>query len=158
MADMSKPECPSCLGTSVVKNGKVRGHQRYKCHFCQKNFVLEFEHRWPNDSRLLNLLLLASGESRDKVAKDCQATPETVSRWLLEAKEQQDWFIEALANAVNYAVVEKSESLEEALAGAVKLYCLVTEDTSELGVSRIVQKLRELLELRRKSAGFDEAE
>ncbi len=155
MADMNKPECPSCLGTSVVRNGKVRGHQRYKCHFCQKNFVLEFEHRWPNESRLLNLLLLASGESRDEVAKGCRATPETVSRWLSDAKDQKDWFIEALANGVNYAVVEKSESLEDALEDTVKLYCLVTEDTSELGVSRIAQKLRELLELRRQSAKFD---
>ncbi|MEH6726021.1 MAG: IS1 family transposase [Hyphomicrobiales bacterium] len=152
---MSKSECPSCLGTNVVRNGKVRGHQRYKCHFCQKNFVFEFAHRWPNESRFLNLLLLASGESRDEVAKGCQATPETVSRWLSDAKDQKDWFIEALANGVNYAVVEKSESLEDALEDTVKLYCLVTEDTSELGVSRIAQKLRELLELRRQSAKFD---
>lgn len=158
MTDTSKPECPSCLGTSVVRNGKVRGHQRYKCGFCQKNFSQGFEHRWPNDSKLINLLLLASGESRDEVAKGCQATPETVGRWLLDAKEQRDWFIEVLADAEYYAVVDRSESLEDAFEGAIKLYCMVTQDTTELGVSSIVQKLDNLLELRGQSAKCDDSQ
>jgi len=158
MTNMSKPECPSCLGTSVVRNGKVRGHQRYKCGFCQKNFSQEFEHRWPNDSRLVNLLLLASGESREKVAEGCKATPETVSRWLLDAKEQKDWFIVVLADAVYYAMAHQSESLEDAFDGAIKRYCMVTNDTSELGVSKLAQKLWDLLELRGQSAKFDESQ
>ena len=121
----------------------------------KKNFSLEFEHRWPNDSRLINLMFLASGESREKVAERCKATPETVSRWLLDAKEQKDWFIVVLADAVYYDIVHQSVSLEDAFDGAIKGYCMVTNDTSELGVSKFAQKLWDLLELRGQSAKLD---
>ena len=155
MTDIRTPECPSCSGTSVVKNGKVRGHQRYKCKFCQKNFSQEFEHRWPNDSRLLNLLLLAVGTSRDEVAEGCGATPETVDRWLLDAKEQKGWFISALADAVYNEAAQHSKSLEDAFEDAIKVYCMVTKDSSELGVTRLAQKLWDLLVLRGESAKFN---
>jgi hypothetical protein len=124
--------------------------------FCQRNFSQEFEHRWPKDSRLINLLLLASGESREEVAEGCGATPETVSRWLLDAKEQKDWFINVLADAVYDDVAQRSESLDDAFEGAIKVYCIVTKDSSELGISRLAQKLRGLLVLRGQSAKFDD--
>ena len=35
-----KIECPKCQSTDIVKNGIVRGTQRYKCKHCRYNFVL----------------------------------------------------------------------------------------------------------------------
>ena len=32
-------ECKKCKSTEIVKNGKVRNKQRYKCKGCQFNFV-----------------------------------------------------------------------------------------------------------------------
>ena len=35
-----KHECPKCQSTDTVKNGTVRGVQRFKCKNCKYNFVL----------------------------------------------------------------------------------------------------------------------
>ena len=35
-----KHECPKCQSTDTVKNGTVRGVQRFKCKNCKDNFVL----------------------------------------------------------------------------------------------------------------------
>ena len=35
-----KHECPKCQSTDSVKNGMVRGVQRFKCKNCKYNFVL----------------------------------------------------------------------------------------------------------------------
>jgi transposase len=35
------PECKNCKSENVVKSGKVRGKQRYKCKECGYNFVIE---------------------------------------------------------------------------------------------------------------------
>ena len=34
-------ECRFCLGENVIKSGKVRNKQRYKCKECKKYFVTE---------------------------------------------------------------------------------------------------------------------
>jgi transposase len=34
------PECKNCKSENVVKSGKVRGKQRYKCKECGYNFVI----------------------------------------------------------------------------------------------------------------------
>ena len=33
-------ECPKCQSTDIVRNGRVRGVQRYQCKNCRYNFVL----------------------------------------------------------------------------------------------------------------------
>ena len=35
-----KLECPKCQSADIVKNGMVRGVQRYRCKNCRYNFVL----------------------------------------------------------------------------------------------------------------------
>ncbi|MDR2573772.1 MAG: IS1 family transposase, partial [Desulfovibrio sp.] len=34
------PECKNCKSAKVVKSGKIRGKQRYKCKDCAYNFVI----------------------------------------------------------------------------------------------------------------------
>jgi transposase-like protein len=34
------PECKNCNSKIVVKNGVIRGKQRYKCKTCGYNFVV----------------------------------------------------------------------------------------------------------------------
>ena len=34
-----KPKCPKCDALEVVKNGKTRGKQRYKCKKCNYQFT-----------------------------------------------------------------------------------------------------------------------
>ena len=117
--------CPRCRGGSFVKNGKVRGVQRYRCQPCRFNFVMEVKHRWEPTAKLINLIFLADGEDITKAAEDIGVTPQTLDRWQLEAKEHNDWFIDALASHAVFSF-NKDGDIESALSGALGFYQFIT--------------------------------
>lgn len=83
--------CKHCESEEVVKNGRVRDQQRYKCKICGLNFV-------PGDKRVkadtaikraFAVLLYALGQSSSGlIAKVCGVTPPAVQKWL---KREAAW-------------------------------------------------------------------
>ena len=117
--------CPTCDGQNFVKNGMVRGTQRYRCRACCKNFSTEFKSRWPASSKLINLIAYRSGEPLEEVSEGCGASPSTVDRWLAEAKEHHPWFVRGVAEQVVYDF-EQCAQTEECLQHAMGMYAFLT--------------------------------
>ncbi|QQM14041.1 hypothetical protein [Rhizobium phage vB_RleA_TRX32-1] len=117
--------CPACDGEDFVKNGVVRGTQRYRCRPCNKNFSAEFKHRWPTSSKLLNLMLYCGGETLEEVSEGCGASPSTVDRWKTEAIEHHPWFVRGIAEQAVYAY-EREPTVEECLSHAMGTYAFIT--------------------------------
>ncbi|MGV3599174.1 MAG: IS1 family transposase [Bacteroidota bacterium] len=77
---MKAIECKKCSGTSLVKAGKIRGRQRYKCKGCKSYFV-------PKNLRLEKKQLQAVELYLDNmpiraVSRRFKVSPSTVQRWL----------------------------------------------------------------------------
>ena len=67
---MPGSECKRCAGTALVKNGTVRGHQRYLCKACGCNFTATPERGKPRAMKALAVLLYAMGNaSQGMIAK-----------------------------------------------------------------------------------------
>lgn len=57
--------CKNCQQTNTVKNGFIRGKQRYKCHACHYTFVLsDARHKPENElKKALSVILYSLGKS-----------------------------------------------------------------------------------------------
>lgn len=58
---MSAIHCKSCGSDEQVKNGRVRGHQRYRCRDCGCNFTVTPPRGKPAAMKALAILLYAMG-------------------------------------------------------------------------------------------------
>lgn len=83
--------CPEC-NCDCVKNGKVRGVQRFRCGVCNLNFVNEVKKRYHRSYKYDQVV-------RRKNGMDLLdgATVATVDRWVLEAQEHHRWFLRCVA-------------------------------------------------------------
>lgn len=80
---MSK-ECKRCYSSIIVKNGKVRAKQRYKCKDCGYNFV-EGDKRERTSAAIKAFVLLMYGSvnaSYGMIAKLFNVTRPTVLNWI----------------------------------------------------------------------------
>ena len=57
--------CKNCEQTNTIKNGFVRGKQRYKCHACHYTFVVGDERHKPENElkKALSVILYSLGKS-----------------------------------------------------------------------------------------------
>ena len=81
---MVEVSCKRCAGAAFVKNGTVRGHQRYLCKACGCNFTATPERGKPEAMKALAVLLHAMGNaSQGMIAKLLGVSH--VTGWLREA-------------------------------------------------------------------------
>jgi transposase len=80
--------CKNCKSDRVIKNGIVRGKQRYKCKDCAYNFVIgdarSNEQIVAKKAMCVILYSLGKG-SFNMLAKIFNTWPSLVYRWILEA-------------------------------------------------------------------------
>ena len=85
------PSCKKCLSENIVKNGLVRGKQRYKCAECAHNFV-EGDQRTNEGviakKAMCTLLYSLSKASYTMLAKIFDTWPSLVYRWIVQAGTQ----------------------------------------------------------------------
>src|SRR3954449_897729 len=87
-AGLAEVSCKRCAGAAFVKNGTVRGHQRYLCEACGCNFTATPERGKPEAMKALAVLLYAMGNaSQGMIAKLSGVSHVTVYRWLRAAGE-----------------------------------------------------------------------
>lgn len=103
--------CRKCRSDLLIKNGIVRGRQRYRCRACGFNFTQEHSNGWPSSSKLLIVVSYCDGESISDLAEQSGATPASVFRWIEEARESingdgeiVEWMEEAIVDAVSFAL------------------------------------------------------
>jgi transposase-like protein len=85
---MSEISCRRCAGATFVKNGTVRGHQRYRCKACGCNFTATPERGKPAAMRALAVLLYGLGNaSQGMIAKLLGVSHVAVYRWVRAAGE-----------------------------------------------------------------------
>ena len=82
------PECKNCKSEKVVKSGKVRGKQRYKCKECGYNFVVGDDRTNEKIAALkaLCVLLYSLGKgSYNMMGKLFGRNRSLIYRWIREA-------------------------------------------------------------------------
>ena len=85
---MVEVSCKRCAGAAFVKNGTVRGHQRYLCKAGGRSFTATPERGKPEAMKALAVLLYAMGNaSQGMIAKLLGVSHVTVYRWLRAAGE-----------------------------------------------------------------------
>lgn len=84
-------KCKKCKSENIVKNGKVRGKQRYLCKDCRYNFV-EGDARTNEKIKAKKAMcVLQYGQGKasfNMLAKIYDTWPSLVYRWVKEAAEQ----------------------------------------------------------------------
>ena len=77
--------CKRCSGTTCVKNGKVRGMQRYKCKDCGYNFVEGDKRRIEGSEAMKTLCFSLYGLMKGTfrcMGELCGASHVTIYRWI----------------------------------------------------------------------------
>ena len=80
--------CKNCKSDRIVKNGIVRGKQRYKCKICTYNFVIgdaRSNERIAAKKAMCVILYSLSKGSFNMLAKIFNTWPSLIYRWIVEA-------------------------------------------------------------------------
>ncbi len=79
----SRPKCPKCRHDRVVKNGHVRGNQRWKCKNCTYEFTrLTLRGVPPNIKLLAIMLYLASKSSYRAISELLNISSVSIHKWV----------------------------------------------------------------------------
>ncbi len=76
------PRCKRCGGEENVKNGFMRGKQRYRCKGCGLNFTDTPPRGMPLRVKVAAVLLYLSGLSMNRTAKLLGVSTPTVLAWI----------------------------------------------------------------------------
>jgi transposase len=74
--------CKRCGSETYVKNGLMRGRQRYRCKSCGLNFTATPPRGKPLQVKATAVLLYVSGLSMNRTAKILGVSTPTVQDWL----------------------------------------------------------------------------
>jgi transposase len=81
-------ECKKCGSYEVVRAGKVKGNQRYKCKKCGCQFQPNKKHAKPESVKRLAVLLYLLGLSMRTIAKVVKTDLHAVYRWIRTFAEE----------------------------------------------------------------------
>lgn len=74
--------CLKCGSDATVKNGFMKGQQRYKCKVCAYQFTKETPRGKPLKDKVLALTLYLSGMSMNMTGQIVGVTAQSVMRWI----------------------------------------------------------------------------
>jgi hypothetical protein len=132
--------CPICDGANIVRNGVIRGVQRYLCKDCSKTFVVDFKHRYPRDAKLLHLIAIYCGASEEHWLQ-AGPTVAAVERWQAEARDLAPWFVRALADHLFFILFSVGEEFEQAYGHVVDIAAGITGDSTRAHIERFMDLL-----------------
>ena len=89
MSEVMEVRCKSCGCKDVIKNGIVRGHQRYRCRGCRYNFIQTPRHGVPSAIKSLRLVLYGlCGVSMNKIGKILGVSNVSILKWVRKEAQQ----------------------------------------------------------------------
>ena len=83
--------CKGCHSEDIVKNGRTRGVQRYRCKNCSLNFVHGDRRQKPQTAvkKALCVILYSLGKvSFSMLGKILNHSPSIIYRWIVEAMDK----------------------------------------------------------------------
>jgi len=99
-------KCPKCKSSEKVKNGKIKGVQRYKCKKCHYNFtVTRKSTAKSNRIKRLALILYLEGLGFRSIARVLKVSHVSVMKWIKKFGSQ----VEEVKNDEPVEVVEMDE-------------------------------------------------
>lgn len=101
--------CPKCKSENKVKNGIVRGLQRYKCKNCSCNYTKSNPRGYPKWMRKRALQLYLEGVGFRGIGRLLNVTNVTVLNWIRELGQSVKGLRKELAAATNVQVMELDE-------------------------------------------------
>ena len=129
--------CPRCKRKDAVKNGKVRGSQRYKCNGCGFQFTRQTTRGRPPWQRALAVFLYCRGVSISDIARMFSVAPSTIFKWIRKFGSEYtplpetttDGAILLDANEITKYLKKQSENSESG-----KIFVVIPEDVSSENV------------------------
>ena len=128
--------CPRCKRENAVKNGKARGHQRYKCKSCGFQFTRLTSRGRPPWQRALAVFLYCRGISISTIARMFSVSPSTVFKWVRKfgtplgpTPDAADGAVLLNDNEILQYLKEQSENCESG-----KIFVVIPEDVSSENV------------------------
>ena len=76
------PSCPKCNSAEVVKSGKVKGKQRFKCKNCNFQFTRLTPRGRPATEKAMAVILYTLGLSMNAIAKIFNVSTPAVLKWI----------------------------------------------------------------------------
>lgn len=81
--------CPNCKSTRKVKNGVIKGNQRYKCKDCNFNFTVEYKSTAKRpDVRRFGLMLYLEGLGFHSIGRLLNVSHVSVINWIKKYGQQ----------------------------------------------------------------------
>ncbi|MDE0425443.1 MAG: helix-turn-helix domain-containing protein [Candidatus Poribacteria bacterium] len=122
--------CPRCKREDAVKNGKVRGSQRYKCKACGFQFTRLTTRGRPPWQRALAVFLYCRGVSISTIARMFSVAPSTIFKWIRKFGSKRTPLPESTDGAVLLDENEIRQYLEKQSAGSEsgKIFVVIPED------------------------------
>ena len=81
-------QCRFCGCSELVKNGIVRGHQRFLCKGCKRNQIGEPKDRaYPAETRLRALVLFREGMGFRAIGRVLDVSYMSIANWVKQAGE-----------------------------------------------------------------------
>ena len=74
--------CPKCDSDVAVKNGFVKGIQRFKCKKCGCQYTRSTPHGKPLKVKILALVLYLSGISMNMIGRIIGVSGQSIMRWI----------------------------------------------------------------------------
>ena len=78
----TKPNCPKCSSSKVLKNGKVRGIQRHKCKECHFQFTRTTPRGRSAADKALAVTLYLMGVSMNAIGRLLKVSTPAVLSWI----------------------------------------------------------------------------
>ena len=75
-------KCPKCRHAEAVKNGKIKGKQRYKCRSCGCNYTTSSMARTPIETRAECVRLYLEGVGFRGISRLTGISHVTVMKWI----------------------------------------------------------------------------
>jgi len=106
----SNMKCPRCKSNDKVKNGIIKGVQRYRCKECEYNFTVEKRSgEYSNDIKRKALQLYLEGLGFRSIGRILSVSNVSVLNWIKEfGKEVKD--LQSDGNTVEYAELDEMHS------------------------------------------------
>jgi len=103
-------KCPRCKSNDKVKNGIIKGVQRYRCKECEYNFTVEKRSgEYSNDIKRKALQLYLEGLGFRSIGRILSVSNVSVLNWIKEfGKEVKD--LQSDGNTVEYAELDEMHS------------------------------------------------
>lgn len=81
-------ECPRCKSLDIIKSGKPKGIQRYKCKNCNYQFTINKMLKKPGSDKAIALALHSYGASMENISKLLNVSVPCIHYWIMEFKDK----------------------------------------------------------------------